>query len=943
MMKPQICLLPALLLSLALPALAKPPADVLTNGGFEDGTAGWEPDPKHELLKDASAAHAGAACLTGEVTAPSQAVRLRRTVRVRAGHRYDFSIWARATGGTKLVLWATLPGAKARLMIASWPRVPKRWTRYAVPITVQQDGVLALEIIAPSSFGEPAGRIWVDDIALHQTALPDLLSVSGGVGFNDEPAMAMASDGSLVVAWNSFRAVGGKPADKPKDAADGADSLQVARFRTTDKGFEKLGAWQVVGGKGTYVLGVTAVPAGEDVAVLYAAEAAGNWDIYAAVCGPAGPGQPVRITTDPAADIKPAAAWHDGTLWVAWESSRGGVRRIYAASVRGGQVSKPEAISAAGASSYGPTAAVLAGGEVCVAWHSFRENNYDVYLRRRATDGTWSPERRLTSAPGVDRHPVLAARNGDLWLVYEHAQTERYNLGRTNRRRLIVAQVTPKGLMAPKGLTDSPVYTARCEAGSAVFDGTGRLWLAFLKPRLPRAGWDAYLTCLAGNTWRRPETLSLRKGMDRRPALAVRGGRAFLAVQGDDIPNSWATVGNTPEAASDIFLSAVNIADAPAAGAIALESLVEPNQPFEPGTIRVARGEDASTPTITYQGRTLKLFYGDLHEHTDVSVCNRVGDQTIDESYQHMRDIARLDFACITDHGYNLNPYLWGYTAKMARANEDAGRYLTFLAEEWTSSFEKYSEKHPYGYYGHRNLIFADTYLPRWWNSRNAQTPAQVWEDLRKVKTNFVQIPHQLADTGNVPTDWDFTDETAQPVAEIFQTRGSYEFRGTVRQAARTTPKGAYFLQDAWARGIVIGVIASPDHGGGYGKACVYAPELGREALLDALRARHCFGTTAARIFLDVRVDGHLMGEKLAAPAGASVEVTVRVRCPADIDRVEVCRNNRFIYTNSPKGREAELTFVDRSPLPGRSYYYVRVVQADEEVAWSSPVWFGAE
>lgn len=85
------------------------------------------------------------------------------------------------------------------------------------------------------------------------------------------------------------------------------------------------------------------------------------------------------------------------------------------------------------------------------------------------------------------------------------------------------------------------------------------------------------------------------------------------------------------------------------------------------------------------------------------------------------------------------------------------------------------------------------------------------------------------------------------------------------------------------------------------------------------------------------------MGEKVADPAGQSVQVKINVRCPADIDRVEVCRNNRFIYTKRPEDREADLTFVDRQPPAGRSCYYVRVVQKDEEIAWSSPVWFGAE
>jgi hypothetical protein len=130
---------------------------------------------------------------------------------------------------------------------------------------------------------------------------------------------------------------------------------------------------------------------------------------------------------------------------------------------------------------------------------------------------------------------------------------------------------------------------------------------------------------------------------------------------------------------------------------------------------------------------------------------------------------------------------------------------------------------------------------------------------------------------------------------------------------------------------------------GGYGKACVFAPELSRSAILAALRARRCYGTTAAKIFLDVRVGGHLMGEKVPQPAGRAVEVAVTARCPGEIDRIEVCRNNRFIYAHQPQGRQAELSFTDRQPLEGRSYYYVRVVQKDQEIAWSSPVWFSAK
>jgi hypothetical protein len=46
--------------------------------------------------------------------------------------------------------------------------------------------------------------------------------------------MARASDGSLYIAWNSFR--------------DGADSLQTARYQTKDGKFRSLGIWRIIGG-----------------------------------------------------------------------------------------------------------------------------------------------------------------------------------------------------------------------------------------------------------------------------------------------------------------------------------------------------------------------------------------------------------------------------------------------------------------------------------------------------------------------------------------------------------------------------------------------------------------------------------------------------------------------------------------------------------------------
>jgi len=904
---------------------------ILTNGGFEDGRRDWKLAVGQELVADREAAHSGNACVTGEVTAPDRALQLIRTFPVRKGWLYRYEVWARATNGAKMTVFVVQPGRtlQEKENVGAFLDLPSQWRRYEGTFSPTADGNLDLVIVAPSSFGAPPGRIWVDDIAVYEFQITEPTLVSQGVGFNDEPSMARASDGSLYVAWNSFR--------------DGADSLQVARFKTRGDGFERLATWPLLGGKGTYIFAPKIVAAASKVFLLYATEIKGNWDIYAVACTPAGPGRPLRITSNPGVDTDPDGAWRDGTLRVAWESNRNQFRQVFVASIKDGAEAEPVAqqVSADGIDSCDPSIAVSDDDQVCVAWHSFADNNYDIYMRRRPPSGTWESERRLTRAPTMDRHAVLFARGSELWIVYENAQMREYAVGATMDKRLVVARIGPDGLERPVSAgKPSPLWEGG-EVPSPLFDESGRLWVAWARGN--NKAWNVLLAGHNGRLWSDASPLTALKSMDRAPSLIIEGTRAIVAFQADDMPGSYPNEEASLKSKSDIYLVTRDLSKAEPAAAMAFEPLAERPDAFAAGELRVEYGEDAKTPNIAYKGQTLKLFYGDLHDHTDVSICNRIRDESIDEAYQDMRDITRDDFACVTDHGYNLTPYLWNYTAKMARTNNDPGRFLTFLAEEWTSSFEEYSKEHPFGFYGHRNLIFADPYFPRWWNERNYQTPAQVWEDLRKMKANFVHIPHQLADTGNVPVDWNFTDEVAQPVAEIFQARGSYEYKGAPREAKRTTPTKGYFLQDAWARGIVIGVIASPDHGGGMGKACVFAPELTREAILDALRERHCYGTTAAKIFLDVRVNGALMGERLPAAGGKPVEVKISVRCPGDIDRVEVCRNNEFIYTKEIAGRVADLTFVDEKPLDDFSYYYIRIIQKDGEIAWSSPVWLGAK
>jgi hypothetical protein len=180
-------------------------------------------------------------------------------------------------------------------------------------------------------------------------------------------------------------------------------------------------------------------------------------------------------------------------------------------------------------------------------------------------------------------------------------------------------------------------------------------------------------------------------------------------------------------------------------------------------------------------------------------VCQRTKNASVPDLWANQRDVERLDFSAVTDHGYNMDRPQWQYTSGQVRAHHDPGVFVTFLGEEWTSDLKPDGKLTGPARYGHHNLIFLDPYHPHYYDAHDGDvTPTQLWEEHGDAQV--LTIPHQLADTGNVPTDWRYHDDVRQPVAEIFQQRGSYEALGAPLQARRSQEVKGNFLQDAWAR-----------------------------------------------------------------------------------------------------------------------------------------------
>jgi hypothetical protein len=176
---------------------------------------------------------------------------------------------------------------------------------------------------------------------------------------------------------------------------------------------------------------------------------------------------------------------------------------------------------------------------------------------------------------------------------------------------------------------------------------------------------------------------------------------------------------------------------------------------------------------------------------------------------------------------------------------------------------------------------------------------------------------------------------------------------------------GVHSVQYALARGHRLGFIAGtdthfglPGHGShgineGRGLAAVYAKELTRTAIFDALRDRHCYATTGDRILLNFRVNDLRMGEETTISLHDKPRrISVKAEGTALITKVEIIRNNQVIYTHAKKDLSAEFQWEDNESLAQIAlsptyegdtpfvFYYCRLTQENGQIAWSSPVWF---
>ena len=698
--------------------------------------------------------------------------------------------------------------------------------------------------------------------------------------------------------------------------------------------------------------------------LTYEARVDGQWDILIRRRQDDGRfGEPRPISTSRGQDIRHRTAATPDGLWIVWMSDRRGQFDIMARELRGEDLREvqrvtPELPNEEKRSDaqpgplplpndWDPDIAINADGQVCVTWDAYDGDSYKVHFAT-LRDGKWMYGAELATGGPAGRtfeaRARMAAQGDRFWVAWEQGDenygrpyrarrgwkdatdtafdTERGPLHRSRRIRFGVIQggrtVVPHrtemelpmpsleaARRRPGGDGKLGTIGAFYEAPRITFDRRGRLWIVYRHQYLPWLGvephhhvaepWGIYARCYTADGW--SELLRVDVGQ------GDAGQRLEVAPHGDGVAVVL-TTGRTdrrknppPRGVAVALLRVDGEAMASTREKVSLSSVPSAYLTL----LRRPRDVEA-----TVGDRKYTMLLGDLHRHTDLSLCFTPSDGSLDDAYRYAMDVAQLDFLGVTDHthdlvmGEPLSQLWWRCTKEVTRM--DLGeRFIPVFAYERSR-----------GETDHNVLS-----LQRWFMRPHTYPHEQFWKE---IDENTITIGHQPVNSQT----WRVNDAGRRPLLEIYQ-----GLRDTSAEPQ---------ANEGLSRGYLLGFIASSDHlSTSASYAGVWATERTREALFAAIKARHTFGATD-HIEVLVRSGNHMMGDVITGRPHDPLTLTARGTAP--IVRVEVVLDGEVAARFEPNTPEAELTFPVPNLPAGLHYAYFRLEQSDGNRAWSSPIWF---
>jgi hypothetical protein len=807
-------------------------------------------------------------------------------------------------------------------------------------------------------------------------------------GQDDFPAAATDAAGSTV--WIAYvhheprgpELVPALDAPPPNFAeyapTGGGDQVRLLRFTGRDRRWQASAPLDLTEPGQDVWRPSVATDASGGVTVVWTEKRQDNWDVFGRRYNPKTQSfAPVeRMTDQPGTDTDAVLATaSDGTIWMAWQAWRDGQADIELVSLprdakRGGATIK---VSEGRADEWSPSIAADSSGRVHVAYDTYEAGNYDVILRTREPDGSLSKPLVVAGTAAFEARPSVAAdARGRVWVAYEERTTnwgkDAVNLldgkGSSLYRAAGVVVACVDGqrvLRAPDAVEHAPdTLKIMNSYPRLLVDRAGKPWLIFRHRQeaiwgnnaviVTGAVWTAYATSLSGPDWSAPQPLTRSDGLlDGRAALVEPKSGPVLAFYSTDgrlrrevemnpaLARRYFTSQGTPPGVFNVDLEAsALVAAAPAPE----EPRLGP-PPAVPAAEQVHAGEAEDLARIrAYRveagGKTFRLWRGEFHRHTEIS-ADGGADGSLEDMWRYAIDAAQLDWIGNGDHDSGGGKeYTWWLIQKTTDMYTVSPRFIPMFTYERSVAYP----------HGHRNVMF---------DHRGVRTLPRLVGERAVVDDDTLMLYNYLSEHNGIcashtsatgmGTDWRDVNVQFEPFVEIFQGhRQSYEYLGAPRSARRAgesiggwQPLG--MVWNALAMQYRLGFQASSDHISTHiSYAIALTEDTARPTVLSAFRSRHCYAATD-NIIVDVRSGDHLMGDEFEARGPVQLKVLIHGTGP--IARVDIIRDFKFAYSTEPHKARVEFQWTDaeRGRPAGLSWYYVRAIQDDGELAWASPIW----
>ena len=318
----------------------------------------------------------------------------------------------------------------------------------------------------------------------------------------------------------------------------------------------------------------------------------------------------------------------------------------------------------------------------------------------------------------------------------------------------------------------------------------------------------------------------------------------------------------------------------------------------EPGTlrIRVRDGDGAvlaeTNPMRVNGGTGHRAFWGDLHGQSGETV----GTNTARDYFAFARDRAFLDVTSHQGNDFEITKAFWAHLNDLTAEFDEPGRFVVFPGYEWSGNTGNGGDRNVFFRHEGRTIRRSSHALIEDQSDidTDCNTAGELFRDLQGE--DVVTYAHVGGRYANLAAGHDPAIETAM---EIHSAWGTFE----------------WLLHDAFELGHRVGVVCNSDGhkgrpGASYpgasvfgaygGLTCFLTGELSRDAIFECLRKRHHYGTTGARMILDVRVADAMMGDEVRVEPGTEAVLAASVVGTAPIERIDFFNGQNLIATKRP-------------------------------------------